>query len=102
MGDLPGNGVAGDGAARGQDGKAFTLFETKDVSVQVVRLGPDAALYAATLPSGKVYRLKADAAAKQDESSAEVVFDAAQFDGRMLPTKRPTERRRPSRTTSGI
>ena len=65
----------------GRDGKAFTLFETKDVSVQVVRLGPDAALYAATLPSGKVYRLKADAAAKQDESSAEVVFDAAQFDG---------------------
>jgi hypothetical protein len=36
----------------GKDGKAFTLFETKDVSVQVVRLGPDGALYAATLPSG--------------------------------------------------
>jgi hypothetical protein len=65
----------------GKDGKPFTLFETKDVSVQVVRLGPDGALYAATLPSGKVYKLKADAAAKQDESSATVVFDLRQLDG---------------------
>ena len=65
----------------GQDGKPFTLFETKDLTVQVVRLGPDGALYAATLPSGKVYRLKPDATAKQDDASATVVFDAAQFDG---------------------
>jgi hypothetical protein len=64
----------------GADGKAFTLFESKDLSVQVVRLGPDGALYAATLPSGKVYRLKPDATAKQDETSAIVVFDAAKFD----------------------
>ncbi len=61
----------------GSDGKPFTLFETRDLSVQVVKLGPDGALYAATLPSGKVYRLKPDATAKQDESSATVVFDAA-------------------------
>jgi len=65
----------------GPDGKPFTLFETKDLSVQVVRLGPDGALYAATLPSGKVYRLKPDAIAKQDDSGldgkgATVVFDA--------------------------
>ncbi len=66
----------------GPDGKPFTLFETKDLSVQVVRLGPDGALYAATLPSGKVYRLKADASAKQDESSATVVFDAAKLDAK--------------------
>ena len=64
----------------GADGKAFTLFETKDLSVQVVRLGPDGALYAATLPSGKVYRLRPDATAKQDDTSATVVFNAAQFD----------------------
>jgi hypothetical protein len=61
----------------GKDGKPVTFFETKDLSVQVVRLGPDGALYAATLPSGKVYRLKADATAKQDDASATVVFDAA-------------------------
>ena len=59
----------------GKDGKPFTLFETKDLSVQVIRLGPDGYLYAATLPSGKVYRLKPDSAAKQDENSATVVFD---------------------------
>ncbi|MGA3081645.1 MAG: hypothetical protein ABSD44_09710 [Terracidiphilus sp.] len=64
----------------GKDGKPATLFETKDLAVQVVRLGPDSALYAATLPSGKVYKLKADAAAKQDETSATVVFDAAKLD----------------------
>ena len=55
--------------ASGKDGKPFTLFETKDLSVQVVRLGPDGALYAATLPSGKVYKLNADATAKQDETT---------------------------------
>ena len=64
----------------GPGGKPFTLFETKDLSVQVVRLGPDGAVYAATLPSGKVYRLKADATTKQDEASAELVFDAAKLD----------------------
>ena len=71
----------------GPDGKAFTLFETKDLSVQVVRLGPDGALYAATLPSGRVYRLKPDATAKQDDSSATVVFDAANFDESGSPDK---------------
>ena len=42
----------------GQKGeKPFTLFETKDLTVQALRLGPDGSLYAATLPSGKVYKL---------------------------------------------
>ncbi len=75
----------------GPDGKAFTLFETKDLSVQVVRLGPDGALYAATLPSGKVYKLKPDAAAKQDDASAEVVFDAAKLDEPTTATAKATE-----------
>ena len=59
------------------DGKPFTLFESRDVSVQVVRVGPDGSLYAATVPSGKVYKLNASATAKQDESSAKLVFDAS-------------------------
>jgi hypothetical protein len=63
-----------------KDAKPFTLFATKDLSVQVVKLGPDGALYAATMPSGKVYRLKADASSKQEEATATVVFDAAEFD----------------------
>jgi len=76
----------------GTDGKPFTLFETKDLSVQVVRLGPDGALYAATLPSGKVYRLKPDATAKQDDSSATLVFNAAQFDGANSADGKPVEK----------
>ncbi len=62
-------------------GKPFTLFETKDLSVQVVRLGPDGALYVATLPSGKVYKLAPDATTKQGDQKATVVFDAAKIDG---------------------
>ncbi len=65
----------------GSDGKPVTLFESRDVSVQAVQLGPDGALYAATMPSGKVYKLKADAETRQDESSATVVFDPTKLDG---------------------
>ena len=61
--------------------KPFALFETRDISVQVVRIGPDGALYAATLPSGKVYKLKADSTTRQDDATATVVFDAAKLDG---------------------
>ena len=75
----------------GADGKPFTLFETKDVSVQVVRLGPDGALYAATLPSGKVYRLNPSATTKQDDSSAAVVFDPAAFDGTQADQEKAKE-----------
>jgi hypothetical protein len=62
-----------------KNGKPFTLFETKDVSVQAIRLEGEY-LYAATLPSGKVYQLKADAVTKQDESTATVVFDMGKLD----------------------
>jgi len=71
----------------GKDNKPFTLFETKDVSVQVVRLGPDGYLYAATLPSGKVYRFKPDSTAKQDESTAKVIFDPAKLADDKTDTK---------------
>jgi hypothetical protein len=65
----------------GRDGKSFTLFETRDLTVQSVRLGPDGALYAATMPSGKVYKLNAAASEKQDDSSAAVVFDLSKISG---------------------
>ena len=55
--------------------RPFTLFETRDVSVQVVRVGPDGSVYAAVVPSGKVYKLDANATTKQDDSSAKVIFD---------------------------
>ena len=63
-----------------KDVKPFKLFESRDVSVQVVRIGPDGSLYAATVPSGKVYKLDPSATAKQEESTAHVIFDAAKAD----------------------
>jgi streptogramin lyase len=60
-----------------QGHEPFTLFESRDLSVQALCLGPDGSLYAATLPRGKVYKLTPHATAKLDESSATVVFDAA-------------------------
>jgi hypothetical protein len=55
--------------------KSVKLFESKALAVQVVRVGPDGALYAATIPDGKVYRIKTDASAAVDEATAEIVFD---------------------------
>src|SRR3974390_139357 len=60
-----------------KNAKPTTLFESRDVTVQVVRVAPDGAVYAATVPSGKVYQLDPNATTKQDDSTAKVVFDAA-------------------------
>lgn len=60
--------------------KPFTVFETRDLSVQALAVGPDGMLYAATVPGGKVYKLDPNTTAKQDESNATVVFDAARPD----------------------
>lgn len=59
------------------DGKSTTLFETKDLSVQVVRAAKDGWVYAATLPSGKVYRFRADASDKKTDETAQLIFDPA-------------------------
>jgi WD40 repeat protein len=56
------------------DGKTTKLFSSKDLSVQVVRIGPNGAVYAATLPSGKVYKLDPHAT-DLTEANAKVVFD---------------------------
>lgn len=58
------------------DGKTTRLFSSKDLSVQVVLVGPGGAIYAATLPSGKVYKLAAGAS-DLNEDNAAVVFDPA-------------------------
>ncbi len=62
-----------------KNGKPFTLFETRDLNVQVVRVGADGQLYVATLPSGKVYRIDPNATTKTDDQKATVVFDASQL-----------------------
>jgi WD40 repeat protein len=59
-------------------GKQTVLFTTKELSVQALRFGPDGSLYAATLPSAKVYRLDVHTSKSLDETTAPVVFDAAQ------------------------
>ncbi len=77
------------------DGKSTPLLETKDVSVQVVRIGPDGMLYAATLPDGNVYRIdpngpevkidnaplpvykQGQATPKKDGPAPDVVFDSS-------------------------
>ncbi len=56
------------------------LFESKALAVQSMILGPDGNLYAATIPDGKVYRLKPDATKPLDELSAEVVLDLGKPD----------------------
>src|SRR6202789_221923 len=57
-------------------GTSTKLFTTKELTVQTVRVGPDGAIYAATVPGGKVYRIKPGQSGL-DETTAQVVFDAA-------------------------
>jgi WD40 repeat protein len=58
------------------EGRSTTLFTSHDMSVQTVRVGPDGSVYAATLPSGKVYKLDPHADGKTDDTAA-LVFDPA-------------------------
>ncbi len=70
------------------DGKITTLFKTKDLAVQAVRVGPDGSIYAATLPNGKVYRLPANATDVESEK-ATVVFDPARLSAPKPNTAKP-------------
>jgi len=56
------------------DGKSTKLFSTKELTVQAIAVGPDGAVYAAVLPSGKVYKFDAQAT-DRTEDNASVVFD---------------------------
>src|ERR1700733_2114431 len=58
------------------EGASTKLFTSKDLTVQTVKVGPDGSVYAATVPGGKVYRIKPGQSGL-DESTAAVVFDAA-------------------------
>jgi WD40 repeat protein len=57
-------------------GASTKLFSTKDLTVQAVRVGPDGSVYAATVPAGKVYRIKPGQSGL-DETTAALVFDSA-------------------------
>ena len=71
-------------------GKTDTVFETKTLAVQVVRFGPDGALYAATLPDGKVYKLNPTAGVKQDENSVKPIFDLAAIEEKSAASEKDT------------
>lgn len=80
--DAAGNAYAATGSPAtvlriSPDGTTTKLFSSKDLSVQAVQVATDGSVYAATLPSGKVYKLPAGAT-DLDESKAAVVFDPAQ------------------------
>ena len=81
--------------------KPFTLFETRDLSVQALVIGPDGALYAATLPSGRIYKLNPNATAAQNDATATVVFDAARADA-LLPGRSGAESSPPATQTHYI
>ena len=57
------------------DGKAEKVFAGKELGVQAVRVGADGAVFAATSPDGKVYRISTNGGSP---SSATVLFDATQ------------------------
>jgi WD40 repeat protein len=80
--DNAGNAYAGTGSPASvlriaPDGKSTKLFSSKDLTVQAVSVAQDGSVFAATLPSGKVYKLPAGAT-DLDETKAEVIFDPAQ------------------------
>jgi hypothetical protein len=68
------------------DGASTKLFTSKDLTVQTVKVGPDGAVYAATVPGGKVYRIKPGQSGL-DETTATVVFDAATMAHTATPAK---------------
>ena len=78
--DANGNAFAGMGGAAsgsaavmrlGADGKAAKVFAGTELAVQAMRVGPDGALFVATSPDGKVYRVA------KEGGPPTVVFDPA-------------------------
>jgi len=58
------------------DGKATIIFEPKELQVQTLRAGPGGAIYAATAPDGKVYKLEHKPSGK-GQAKADSPQDAA-------------------------
>src|SRR5271165_5314239 len=59
------------------DGKATVIFEPKELQVQALQTAPGGAIYAATAPDGKVYRLEHKAEGKAKASKADPAQDTA-------------------------
>ncbi len=59
------------------DGKATIIFEPKELQVQKLQTGPGGAIYAATAPDGKVYKLEHTSGGKGHPAKADPAQDAA-------------------------
>lgn len=59
------------------DGKTTTLLTSKTLAVQSLAFGPNGALYAATMPDGKLYKLDPAANSPIDAATAKPIFDLA-------------------------
>ncbi len=59
------------------DGKATIIFEPKELQVQALQTGPAGAIYAATAPDGKVYKLEHKPGGKGQPAKADPPQDTA-------------------------
>src|ERR1035438_1820374 len=64
-----------------EDGKATIIFEPKELQVQALRTGPGGAIYAATAPDGKVYKIEHNPGSKAQPAGAASEKDAAKLEG---------------------
>jgi sugar lactone lactonase YvrE len=64
------------------DGKATIIFEPKELQVQALRTGPGGAIYAATAPDGKVYKLEHTPRGKGQPAKADPPQDTASGKGK--------------------
>ncbi|MGA7927100.1 MAG: hypothetical protein WCA20_14045, partial [Candidatus Sulfotelmatobacter sp.] len=64
------------------DGKATIIFEPKELQVQALQTGPGGAIYAATAPDGKVYKLEHKPGGKGQPAKADPPQDTASDKGK--------------------
>ena len=62
------------------DGKATIIFEPKELQVQALRIGAGGAIYAATAPDGKVYKVEHKGGAKAEPTKTEAQAGASDRD----------------------
>jgi hypothetical protein len=72
------------------DGKATIIFEPKELQVQALRTGPGGAIYAATAPDGKVYKLEHKAGGKGQPTKNDPPQDVASEKDKEKDTAKPT------------
>jgi len=72
------------------DGKATIIFEPKELQVQALRTGPGGAIYAATAPDGKVYKLEHKPGGKGQPAKNDPPQDAASEKDKEKDTAKPT------------